>query len=86
MPSRAGCRRRSPRSTTTRPSRRRIRFHALIKQSLQSPGIRPQTPAYSDVSLAFQKALSPPSSIDPSTDESTLQNQIKNALFSGALL
>lgn len=61
-------------------------FHALIKQSLQSPGIRPHTPAYSDASLAIQKALSPPSSIDPSTVESTLKNQIKNAWFSGALL
>jgi multiple sugar transport system substrate-binding protein len=61
-------------------------FHALIKQELQDPGIRPQTPAYSDVSLAIQKALSPPSSINPSTVVKTLTGQIKDALSSGALL
>jgi len=27
--------------------------------------IRPQTPAYADVSIAIQKALSPPNAIDP---------------------
>jgi trehalose/maltose transport system substrate-binding protein len=61
-------------------------FHALIKQELQAPGIRPQTPAYSDVSLAIQKALSPPGSINPSTVVQTLKGQIKSALSSGALL
>jgi multiple sugar transport system substrate-binding protein len=61
-------------------------FHALIKQQLQDPGIRPQTPAYSDVSLAIQKALSPPNSINPKTVEDTLKSQIKSALSSGALL
>jgi multiple sugar transport system substrate-binding protein len=61
-------------------------FHALIKKQLQTFGIRPQTPAYSDISLAIQKALSPPSSINPSTIESTLKSQIKAALSSGALL
>jgi multiple sugar transport system substrate-binding protein len=61
-------------------------FKALIKQELQDPGIRPQTPAYSDVSLAIQKALSPPSSINPQTVVSTLRGQIKDALSSGALL
>ena len=34
-------------------------FHQLIKQQLQTYGIRPQTPAYADVTLAIQKALSP---------------------------
>jgi multiple sugar transport system substrate-binding protein len=61
-------------------------FKALIKQELANPGIRPQTPAYSDVSLAIQKALSPPGSINPSTVVTTLRGQIKAALSSGALL
>ena len=34
-------------------------FHAILKLQLQNYGIRPKTPAYADVSLAIQKALSP---------------------------
>jgi multiple sugar transport system substrate-binding protein len=61
-------------------------FHALIKQQLSTYGIRPKTPAYSDVSLAIQKTLSPPSAINPGTAVSQLTSQIKSALSSGALL
>jgi multiple sugar transport system substrate-binding protein len=61
-------------------------FHQLIKQQLQTYGIRPQTPAYADVTLAIQKALSPTSSINPSTVVSTLTNKIKLSLSSAALL
>ena len=61
-------------------------FHALLKTQLEHYGIRPQTPAYSDVSLAIQKALSPPSGIDPPTVVKTLSAEIKDALSSGALL
>ena len=61
-------------------------FHALIKQQLTNYGIRPKTPAYSDVSLAIQKTLSPPKSVSPSTAVKTLTNEINSALSSGALL
>jgi multiple sugar transport system substrate-binding protein len=61
-------------------------FHALIKAQLESYGLRPQTAAYADVTLAIQKALSPPSAIDPKTVVSTLRNEIKLSLSSGALL
>lgn len=61
-------------------------FHQLIKQQLSTYGIRPKTPAYSDVSLAIQKTLSPPSGINPTTAVSQLTSQIKSALSSGALL
>jgi ABC-type glycerol-3-phosphate transport system substrate-binding protein len=61
-------------------------FHALIKQQLSTYGIRPKTPAYSDVSLAIQKTLSPPGGINPSSAVSQLTSQIKAALSSGALL
>jgi multiple sugar transport system substrate-binding protein len=61
-------------------------FHALIKQQLTNYGIRPKTPAYSDVSLAIQKTLSPPKSVNPSTAVKTLTNEINSALSSGALL
>jgi multiple sugar transport system substrate-binding protein len=61
-------------------------FHQLIKQQLSTYGIRPKTPAYSDVSLAIQKSLSPPDGINPSTAVHQLTGQIKAALSSGALL
>jgi multiple sugar transport system substrate-binding protein len=61
-------------------------FGALIKGQLQTYGIRPQTPAYADVTLAIQKALSPTSSINPPTVVSTLRSEIKAALSSEALL
>ena len=61
-------------------------FHQLIKQQLQNYGIRPQTPAYADVTLAIQKTLSPTSNINPSTVVSTLRNKIKLSLSSSALL
>jgi multiple sugar transport system substrate-binding protein len=61
-------------------------FHQLIKQQLETYGLRPQTAAYADVTLAIQKALSPPSSINPSNVVNKLQNQLKLSLSSAALL
>jgi multiple sugar transport system substrate-binding protein len=61
-------------------------FHALIKAQLQDYGIRPQTPAYADITLAIQDALSPTSNIQPKTVVNTLRNEIKQALSSQALL
>jgi multiple sugar transport system substrate-binding protein len=61
-------------------------FHSLIKSQLQTYGLRPQTPAYADVTLAIQKALSPTSAIVPSTVVSKLRNEIKLSLSSAALL
>jgi multiple sugar transport system substrate-binding protein len=61
-------------------------FHSLIKAQLQTYGIRPQTPSYADVTLAIQKALSPTSNIQPNSVVSTLRDEIKLSLSSGALL
>jgi multiple sugar transport system substrate-binding protein len=61
-------------------------FHQLIKQQLQNYGLRPQTPAYADVTLAIQKSLSPPANIQPSTVVTSLSNKIKLSLSSAALL
>jgi multiple sugar transport system substrate-binding protein len=61
-------------------------FHALIANQLKTYGLRPQTPAYADVTLAIQKALSPTGTIKPGTVVSTLSNEIKSSLSSGALL
>jgi multiple sugar transport system substrate-binding protein len=61
-------------------------FHALIKAQLEDFGIRPQTAAYADVTLAIQDALSPTSSIQPNTVATTLHSEVQQALSSGALL
>jgi multiple sugar transport system substrate-binding protein len=61
-------------------------FGKLIEQQLIHYGIRPQTAAYADVTLAIQKKLSPTSSIDPSTVVSSLRSELKDALSSTALL
>jgi multiple sugar transport system substrate-binding protein len=61
-------------------------FHSLIKSQLETYGLRPQTPAYADVTLAIQKALSPTSSIVPGSVVSKLRSEIKLSLSSEALL
>jgi multiple sugar transport system substrate-binding protein len=61
-------------------------FKALIRQQLNDASVRPQSPAYSDISLAISKGLSPPSSINPTTVVKTLTDQIDKAQDSGALL
>ena len=61
-------------------------FAALIRRQLASAAVRPQTPAYADVSLAIAKAVSPPSSIDTNGILNRLRGTLKDALNSGALL
>jgi multiple sugar transport system substrate-binding protein len=61
-------------------------FKDLIRQQLNTASIRPQSPAYADISLAISKGLSPPDAINPPTIISSLTSQLKNAQDSGALL
>jgi len=61
-------------------------FHALIKAQLEDYGIRPQTPAYQDVTLAIQDAMQPASAIDPNTIVSKLRDEIETALKGDSLL
>ena len=61
-------------------------FHQLIKNQLENYGIRPQTSAYQDVTLAIQDALQPISAIDPSAIVSKLANEIATALKGDSLL
>ena len=61
-------------------------FHQLIKSQLENYGLRPQTPAYQDVTLAIQDTLQPASQIDPSNIVSKLRNEIKTALKGESLL
>jgi multiple sugar transport system substrate-binding protein len=61
-------------------------FADLIRKEIADPGIRPVSPVYSDISLAIQKALSPPKSINPRSVVNTLKSQVQKALGSEALL
>jgi multiple sugar transport system substrate-binding protein len=61
-------------------------FKGLIRAQLNNASVRPQSPAYADISLAISKGLSPPADIDPATVVKTLRDQINKALDSGALL
>jgi multiple sugar transport system substrate-binding protein len=61
-------------------------FHQLIKAQLEHYGLRPQTPAYQDVTLAIQDTLQPASEIDPSNIVSKLSDEIKTALKGQSLL
>ena len=61
-------------------------FAALIRKQLDSAGVRPQTPAYADVSLAVAKAVSPPSSINTNGFAGRLRSTLQDALNSRALL
>jgi trehalose/maltose transport system substrate-binding protein len=61
-------------------------FADLIRRQLANAGIRPVSPVYSDISLAIQKALSPPKSIDPRSVVAKLEEKVKKALGSEALL
>jgi multiple sugar transport system substrate-binding protein len=49
-------------------------FADLIKRSIDNSAPRPLTPAYTDVSLAIQRALHPPGDIDPNDVTSTYED------------
>jgi len=61
-------------------------FGKLIRDQVNTGAVRPQTPAYADVSLAIAKAVSPPSSINPKSLVKSLSGTLKDALKSQALL
>jgi multiple sugar transport system substrate-binding protein len=61
-------------------------FAALIRRQLDSGAVRPQTPAYADVSLAIAKSVSPASSISLGDFESSLNSKIGDALQSKGLI
>jgi multiple sugar transport system substrate-binding protein len=66
--------------------RQQYPFADLIRKQIADPGIRPISPVYSDISLAIQKALSPPKSIQPRSVIAKLRSQVEKALGSEALL
>ena len=60
-------------------------FGDLIRQQVASGAIRPQTPAYADVSLAIAKTVSPPSKINLNGFVDDLRSKLSDALQSKGL-
>jgi len=60
-------------------------FADLIKESVATGAVRPQTPAYADVSLAIYKLVSPASQITLKGFTKTLNNRLQDALTSKGL-
>lgn len=61
-------------------------FAAQILANLESASLRPQTPAYQNVSIAISHTLSPPASIKPESTIAELRGQIEDALGSKGLI
>ncbi|MFE6866327.1 ABC transporter substrate-binding protein [Kitasatospora sp. NPDC057692] len=61
-------------------------FAADVLRALDSASVRPQTPAYQNVSIAVAHALSPPSAVDPERTVADLSGQIRDALGSKGLI
>ena len=60
-------------------------FGDLIRRQVASGAIRPQTPAYADVSLAIAKTVSPPSKINLNGFVDDLRSKLSDALQSKGL-
>ena len=50
-----------------------------MRKSIENAAPRPQTPAYTDLSLAIQRTLHPVGSIDPN-DVETTYDELRSAL------
>ncbi|MEN3281295.1 MAG: trehalose/maltose transport system substrate-binding protein, partial [Solirubrobacteraceae bacterium] len=60
-------------------------FSDLIRKQVDSGAVRPQTPAYADVSLAIAKTVSPPSNIKVNGFLNDMRSKLKDALESKGL-
>jgi multiple sugar transport system substrate-binding protein len=58
-------------------------FSDLMRSTINDGVPRPVSPAYSDVSLAIQRTLHPPSSIDPTKTVDKLKDKLKTAADGG---
>jgi multiple sugar transport system substrate-binding protein len=71
-------------STYDDPAVRKVYpFADIIRDELKNAVTRPETPAYSDVTLAIQDTLSPPAKINPAQDINTLKSRLKTLADGG---
>ena len=61
-------------------------FGGLIRESLQDASPRPVAAAYNDISLAIQRTLHPPGSVNPPTTATKLRDLVAKAIKGKALL
>jgi multiple sugar transport system substrate-binding protein len=61
-------------------------FHADILTALQNASVRPQTPAYQNISIVISHLVSPAAGINPVPTEQTMKTQINEALLSEGLI
>ena len=61
-------------------------FADTLRETLRDAVQRPQTPFYSDVSLAISRTLHPMSDIEPERDAIRLHDAVERALRSEGLL
>jgi trehalose/maltose transport system substrate-binding protein len=61
-------------------------FHADILTALQNASVRPETPAYQNISIVISHLVSPPAAISPTGTEKTMASQINDALQSKGLI
>jgi multiple sugar transport system substrate-binding protein len=61
-------------------------FADVLRDTLRDATQRPQTPAYNDVSLAIQRTVHPPRSVQPQKDAEQLRSRVGKTLKSGGLL
>jgi multiple sugar transport system substrate-binding protein len=61
-------------------------FHADILTALQQASVRPQTPAYQNISVVISHLVSPPAGIQPVSTEQTMVGQVNDALQSKGLI
>jgi multiple sugar transport system substrate-binding protein len=61
-------------------------FADIALSELQNASVRPQTPAYVNLSLTVQADLSPPSSINPPSTVNKLRTDIRNAINDKGLI
>jgi multiple sugar transport system substrate-binding protein len=59
-------------------------FADLLREQLKDAVPRPETPAYSDVTLAIQQTLHPPIEVDPNSSIDTLRDRL-NTLADGGM-
>ncbi|MCU1458061.1 MAG: lpqY [Actinomycetia bacterium] len=58
----------------------------LLLQTFSDGSTRPVSPAYNDISLAVQRTIHPPSSINPTSDVGALRSKVDDAIHSRGLL
>jgi multiple sugar transport system substrate-binding protein len=61
-------------------------FAADILSALEHASVRPQTPAYQNISIAISHTLSPPAGIKPVSAVNDMRRQISDALQSKGLI